>query len=325
MALDFIYTHNIGYKLGWGVETTYRELAKAHELDEEDVKRMLRLSMAFLLFDKTADGMVVHTAPSFALATNTGLSAWIGLMTKENWPPMLKIAEVLAKYPGSQEQLESAYAMAHNLVEPPFKTWEKDPPRIKRFAEGVEYIHAGIGFQPLHVLQGNSAPDLEPSTFVDVGGSKGYNSAQTLAVGEQELPDHLRDRVQFTVHNLWTEQPLKHADVYFFRMIFHDWSDKYCAEILRSLIPALKKGAKIIIYDFCLPPKGAVSLYQERWLSDEVFTNGKERDTENWAALFGKADNRFIFLGVRLPPGSKEAIVEAVWAPDAKDPSTTET
>jgi hypothetical protein len=91
MILDFIYTHRIGYDLAWGAKTTYGQLAKTHGLDEEDTKRMLRLAMAHLLFDETHDGMVVHTAPSFALATNTGLSAWTGLMTKDNWPPMLKV------------------------------------------------------------------------------------------------------------------------------------------------------------------------------------------------------------------------------------------
>lgn len=91
MALDFIYTYKIGYDLDWGMKTTYGEIAKARSLDEQDTKRMLRLAMAHLLFAETDDGMVMHTAPSFELATNIGLSAWAGLLTQENWPPMLKV------------------------------------------------------------------------------------------------------------------------------------------------------------------------------------------------------------------------------------------
>ena len=43
------------------------------------------------------------------------------------------------------------------------------------------------------------------------------------------------------------------------------------------------------------------------------FSNAKERDAEEWAALFAKADARFVFLGIRVPPGSKCAIIEAEW------------
>ena len=49
--------------------------------------------------------------------------------------------------------------------------------------------------------------------------------------------------------DFFTLQPIKDADVYFFRAIFHDWPDKYCIQILQNLIPALKTGARVIIQD----------------------------------------------------------------------------
>jgi hypothetical protein len=45
----------------------------------------------------------------------------------------------------------------------------------------------------------------------------------------------------------------------------------------------------------------------------KCFTNAKERDFEEWAALFAKADPRFKFLGVRTPLGSKASLIEAEW------------
>lgn len=173
--------------------------------------------------------------------------------------------------------------MAHNLVEPAFKTWERDSQRIKRFSDGMQYIYSGVGFQPERVLQDLGFENSGNPVFVDVGGSKGHvstalaqthehwkfivqDSAQTIAVGEKELPEHLKNRVQFMRHDFFTEQPVKNASVYFFRMIFHDWSDKYALEIIRNLIPALKRGSRIIISDACLPPMGTISLYQEQWI-----------------------------------------------------------
>lgn len=46
----------------------------------------------------------------------------------------------------------------------------------------------------------------------------------------------------------------------------------------------------------------------------KCFTNAKERDFEEWAALFAKADPRFKFLGVRTPLGSKASFIEAEWS-----------
>lgn len=44
-------------------------------------------------------------------------------------------------------------------------------------------------------------------------------------------------------------------------------------------------------------------------------TNAKEREAEEWGLLFAQADPRFQFLGVRVPPGSKSALIEAKWTP----------
>lgn len=43
------------------------------------------------------------------------------------------------------------------------------------------------------------------------------------------------------------------ADIYHFKSIFHNWADKYSIKILQNLIPALRKGAKIVIHERILP------------------------------------------------------------------------
>lgn len=48
----------------------------------------------------------------------------------------------------------------------------------------------------------------------------------------------------------------------------------------------------------------------------KAFTNAQERDAGEWAALFSKADSRFKLLDVKLPLGSKHAIIQAEWQPD---------
>ena len=63
--------------------------------------------------------------------------------------------------------------------------------------------------------------------------------------------------------DFFTEQPVS-ADVYHFRSIFLNWSNKYSIKILRNLVPALKPGAKIVVNDFLVPEPNTVSYTEER-------------------------------------------------------------
>lgn len=48
-------------------------------------------------------------------------------------------------------------------------------------------------------------------------------------------------------------------------------------------------------------------------ISMKAFNNARERDPETWASLFSKADPRFQFMGITLPPGARMAIMLAEW------------
>ncbi len=143
-------------------------------------------------------------------------------------------------------------------------------------------ISTDEGYEVHHIIEAVPWDVIGAKVFVDVGGSHGSASIvlaqrmeeitcivqdlpEVAAEGDLKLTPDLRDRISFMAHDFFTEQPVKGADVYYFRWIFHDWSDKYCTKILQSLIPALKYGARIIISDFIIPPPGVISLYRE-WL-----------------------------------------------------------
>jgi hypothetical protein len=139
---------------------------------------------------------------------------------------------------------------------------------------------------------------------------------------KSKLPSELSERVTFMAHDFLTEQPVKNADAYFFRWIFHNWSDEYCKKILRNLIPALKKDARVVVNDNCLPEPGYWASGRRRnsgkitvihtitaspciyhvfiALADHSSSsmdltmleiqNSYERDLDEWAALFERAD-----------------------------------
>lgn len=133
--------------------------------------------------------------------------------------------------------------------------------------------------------------------------------------GAESLQENLKDRVSFQAHDFFTPQPVHDADVYFLRMIFHDFSDKYTAQILQSLVPALKPGARILVSDMVIPPPGIVPKSDERIMrimdcQMMNFLNSYERELGDWEAVFASADSRLKIKGVTCPPGSVMSLVE---------------
>ena len=77
------------------------------------------------------------------------------------------------------------------------------------------------------------------------------------------VSENLKSRVSLTIHDFFTPQTVV-AEAYFFRWIFHGFSEKYCVQILQALRPALKKGARIIINDGILPEPGTAGFVEEK-------------------------------------------------------------
>jgi SAM-dependent methyltransferase len=184
---------------------------------------------------------------------------------------------------------------------------------------------------------------LRPDALiVDVGGGQGYacralasvypqfkfivqDLPATVELGVANCPKEYRDRIRFQVHDFFTPQLVKDADVYFFRAIIHDWSDKYAVAILQSLIPALRPGARVIIHDPHTPSPKALGWWQDRQarasnLRMKLMFNSHDREEGEWEGLFRRADPRFRVNSIRVhlrdmenPVGQEMVVVEAMW------------
>lgn len=147
----------------------------------------------------------------------------------------------------------------------------------------MRWFQTNPTYDPIHVVDNYPWESLGDGTVVDVGGSHGAVSVaiaqrfpslrcivqdlpKVVADARTKIPPSLTDQVTFMAHDFFTEQPVRDADVYYMRWILHDWSDKYAIRILRSLIPALKVGARIVLSEFVLPEPGDLSPYDERIL-----------------------------------------------------------
>jgi hypothetical protein len=133
------------------------------------------------------------------------------------------------------------------------------------------------------------------------------------------VPEHLKYRVKLEVHDFFEPQTVE-ADVYFFRWVFHGFSDKDSVCILQALTPVLKKGARIVINDGTIPDPGTVPWMEDRSMRcmdilGQAVDNAGERAVGDWINLLGKADSRFKFLNAWKPPKSTMWFIEAEWQP----------
>lgn len=149
----------------------------------------------------------------------------------------------------------------------------------------MSFFISGEEYATRHLTDGYAWDKLgEAATVVDVGGSHGdvgvslSTKYPKFKVVVQDLPPVLAGarkatglNVEFMPHDFFQEQPVKDADAYLLRWVLHDWSDVYCVKILRALIPALKKGATIVVMESLTPPPGVLPNPIERKLRQVHF------------------------------------------------------
>lgn len=137
---------------------------------------------------------------------------------------------------------------------------------------------------------------------------------ENVEKARKQVPDKFETQLSYSARNFFEPQHTV-ADCYFFRWIFHDWSDKYARRIVANLLPAMRNGAKLIIMEGVLPPHKAVPLQLERNLRvlDSfmwTFYNGKERELRELIEMVTGVDKRFKFEGLEFPTGSALSVLE---------------
>ncbi|KAI9663956.1 MAG: hypothetical protein M1821_007447 [Bathelium mastoideum] len=320
---------------------SYGDLARACKVPESDLQRLIRHAITNYVFCEPSPGFVAHTELSRYLATNPGARAWLAQTTEDMWPAAVKAVDAIQKWPGSEEPGESGFSVTNQTTDSYYVEMNKQPERLQRFKDTMKLFHESApGLQVKHVIAAYDWATVEDCLVVDVGGSHGVAARELtrqfprITCIVQDLPDVIAaansavnvkngeysSRVRYMSHDFLQEQPIKGADIYFFRMIFHNWSDKYSIKILRSLIPALKPGAKVLACDIITPLVEKSSFVKARHarasdLAMKAILNAKERDLDDWKELFQKADSRFHYRGVKTPHESSMGILEFVWEP----------
>ncbi|OKL59534.1 hypothetical protein UA08_04988 [Talaromyces atroroseus] len=264
-------------------DISYTELATLLGFDEILLRRMLRVAMMNRLFIETPSGdHVRHSAASRILHQERAAMDTCGFFLEEMFPAATRMVETMKKYPASGEPNETAFNVAFNTSRPFYLELEAYPERARRFGAAMRWMSRGGRFSNDHLIRGYDWAqfDHEGGLMVDVGGGHGTVSVAlanftsnmrfivqdlptTASQGADSLPVDLKNRVSFMPHDFFAPQPVVGADVYFFRYILHNWSDKYAERILKGLVPSLKDGARIVCYEF-LPGNSSTTAWSEK-------------------------------------------------------------
>lgn len=129
---------------------------------------------------------------------------------------------------------------------------------------------------------------------------KVINSAVAITSKNPNFP---HDAISFQAHSFLEPQPVV-ADLYLFRMVFHNWCDQGARRIIRALLPVLKPGARIIAIEYVMPPIGSAPIYAEvatRRLDNVMYSlmKGKVRELEEFKDLFASVDTNLKFKSFR--------------------------
>lgn len=282
MSLRFIYHYNIPKYVPADGEISFEEIARASNLDHSLVRRFLQHAAINRIFQEIRPGYIQHTAASRLLRDDPEAMDAVGFLIEDLHPASTKVLEAFAKYPGSGEPNKTGFNVENNTSDPFYIEIAKKPERARRFGGGMRFLTRGSLYDINHLIRGYDWSKLDKmgSTIVDSGGGHGAVSRalagatsnvqfivqdlpETVKEGERILPEELQGRITFMAHDFFTPQPVKGADVYLFRFILHNWSDKYSISILRNLLPAMKDGSRILIYEF-LPAEVAETSWSRK-------------------------------------------------------------
>ncbi|PNP44865.1 hypothetical protein TGAMA5MH_03278 [Trichoderma gamsii] len=341
LSLQLINSYQLAKLVPLDAPISLKELQSKTTLEPIFLARTLRYAMTNYMFYEPSPGYIAHTANSRVLAQDSSLQAWVGFNSDSCFPAAAKVPDALKGHPEAVEPTHAGFNYAFDTVgkEPMYATLAKKPIESDRFARAMVSFTHGEGYEVSHLVDNYDFSDVDArgGTFVDIGGSHGFVSealakkwknVNFIVQDRQEMVDSapkpvsedptVAERLSFQVHDFFKEQPVKGADVYYFRWILHNYSTPYAVKILKSLIPALKPGSRIVINDYCIREPGSETLWDDKLLRSldmimGVLFNSQERDEQEFRDLFKAADPRFHFKGVLRVENCKMSVIEAVW------------
>ncbi|KAL4892529.1 S-adenosyl-L-methionine-dependent methyltransferase [Aspergillus ambiguus] len=258
---------------------TVSSLANALGASPSLLVRILRFLSSVGIIQETGPNLYCGNAMTHVLASEAGECLLIHAFDN-TCPAIQSLPQFLVdnNYHDITESNNTPFQKAFNTDLPVFE-WLAKSPRLFKAGQGAMQAFGSSdwmnGFNTvddtvafyLNTGYGEQETVRRP-LFVDVGGGYGHQCTSlrdrypTLAekpgsIVLQDKPETLKDLkiagVDIVPHDIFTEQPIKGAHIYYIRRVLHDWPDELCTEILSYLADAMASDSMIMIDEAVLP------------------------------------------------------------------------
>ncbi|PNS20652.1 Sterigmatocystin 8-O-methyltransferase [Sphaceloma murrayae] len=325
-VMQFLYYFKIPQIVPHIGTISYDDIASKIDVQKVVIQRFIQNAIVIGYFKEdplTSD--VMHTPDSAALAEDTLMFESLGMILEEIMPAFLNAVPALRKWPMSQEINETGFTHANNTTKTMYETFETDPLRAKRFGGAMSVFNREAENSLPHLLAHPTWTALDargtPSQVVDLGGSLGHLSIalarmtknvnfqvqdlpRTIDAAIKAAPADLTEagRLTFRAHSFLEPQETPKGDrdfvdIFFVAQVFQNWPDKKVAQIIRNLMPKMRKGSKILVHERMVPAHPRATNEGRRARSGDMLMgsllNGMIRTPQQWRAVFKEADPRF--------------------------------
>lgn len=283
--MQFLYYYKIPHLVPLDSTTTYVTLATQIDVQKVVIQRFIQNAIVIGYFrEDPQTSAISHTPDSRQLATDPLLFESLGMILEEIMPAFLNAVPALRKWPLSLEINETGFTHANNTSKTMYETFETDPLRAKRFGGAMSVFNREAENSLPHLLSHPvwSALDKRgqerPALVVDLGGSLGHLSIalagitknvkfevqdlpKTVEAGVKAAPKELVEagRLRFRAHDFLTAQTETAdqdvVDVFFVAQVFQNWPDKKVVEIVRNLLPRMRRGSKVLVHERMVPER----------------------------------------------------------------------
>jgi sterigmatocystin 8-O-methyltransferase len=176
-------------------------------------------------------------------------------------------------------ELRTAFNLAFN-TDMHYFDWIYTPENIPRYGE--RFGRSMMGGARAELI-GKMLDTYDWQSFkkgdkiIDVGGGVGHVAVGVAQRAKPGVEVIVQDRpsvvdqgreihghiVTLEPHDFFDKQPIKGANVYYLRLILHDWPDSICQTILGNIVPAMNADSKLLIMDLV-------------WKGDDYWANGRD-------------------------------------------------
>lgn len=125
-----------------------RDIAATVKIDEDRLRRIMKLLASQHCFYEVEEGTFIHTAMSALISRDREVEAVIGFQADEMFEASSLLGDCIERYPSQSDTTHCAFAMRHG--KPLFEWYAERPDRAGRFAAAMAgYVQSKRNFRPL--------------------------------------------------------------------------------------------------------------------------------------------------------------------------------